>query len=172
MKLSQLPKRTSLGNYAVDVDLSDLIYHIERYKERHGLVLNPDFQRGHVWTEQQQIDFCEFIVSGGRTSEILFNHVGWQRDWKGEFVCVDGLQRITALLRMINNEIPVYGHKLEEFEDSVVFLRGTGIKMNINNLKTREEVLRWYLELNDGGTPHTQEEIERVRKMYNDEVKK
>lgn len=30
---------------------------------------------------------------------------------------------------------------------------------------TKEEVLQWYVDMNTGGTPHTNEEIERVKKM-------
>ena len=32
-----------------------------------GLQFNPDFQRGHVWTEGQQIAFMEFLLKGGKT---------------------------------------------------------------------------------------------------------
>jgi hypothetical protein len=35
----------------------------------------------------------------------------------------------------------------------------------VNDLKTEAEVLRWYLEINAGGTPHTEEELDKVRKM-------
>ena len=37
---------------------------------------------------------------------------------------------------------------------------------NVNNLKTRADVLRWYLEMNTGGTPHSKEEIKRVEELY------
>ena len=36
-------------------------------------------------------------------------------------------------------------------------------KLNINTLPTRAAVLQWYLEMNAGGTPHADAEIERVR---------
>ena len=39
------------------------------------------------------------------------------------------------------------------------------IKVNINNLKSEKEVLQWYIDMNAGGTPHSSEEIDRVRKM-------
>lgn len=37
--------------------------------------------------------------------------------------------------------------------------------LNVNNLKSEKEVLQWYIDMNAGGTPHTNEEIERVEKM-------
>ena len=37
--------------------------------------------------------------------------------------------------------------------------------LNVNDLKTEKEVLQWYVDMNAGGTPHTNEEIERVKRM-------
>ena len=37
--------------------------------------------------------------------------------------------------------------------------------LNVNDLKTEKEVLQWYVDMNVGGTPHTDEEIEKVKKM-------
>ena len=40
-------------------------------------------------------------------------------------------------------------------------------KVHVNNLKTRAEVLQWYLDLNTGGVVHTDEEIEKVKQLLN-----
>jgi hypothetical protein len=40
--------------------------------------------------------------------------------------------------------------------------------IHVNNLKTEKEVLQWYIDMNAGGTPHTTEEIDRVKKLIND----
>lgn len=37
--------------------------------------------------------------------------------------------------------------------------------LNVNDLKTKREVLQWYVQMNNGGTPHSAEEIERVKKL-------
>lgn len=37
--------------------------------------------------------------------------------------------------------------------------------ININDLKTKKEVLRWYIQMNAGGTPHSDGEIQRVKEM-------
>ena len=44
-------------------------------------------------------------------------------------------------------------------------LTRNSIKVNINDLKSEKEVLQWYVDMNAGGTPHTNEEINRVKKM-------
>lgn len=41
--------------------------------------------------------------------------------------------------------------------------------LNINDLKTKKEVLQWYVEMNENGTPHTSQEIEKVKTMLKEE---
>ena len=94
--------------------------------------------------------------------------------WKGvrkteknvykDYVCVDGLQRITAAQKFIHNEIKVFGSYYKEFEDNIRVLPQM-INLNVNNLKTEKEVLQWYIDMNVGGTPHDNSEIERVKGM-------
>lgn len=164
MKLSQIPQFTSQGSYTVDHSLRYLDEYITELVTKEGLQLNPDFQRGHVWTESQQISYIEYLLRGGRAARTIYlNHPGWMSTFEGEFVCVDGLQRLTACLRFLRNEIKVFGYYLNEYEDRLPTT--LIITININNLQTRKEVLQWYLDMNTGGTVHTDEEITKVKKM-------
>ena len=52
-----IPAFTSGGNYAADYSLRDLVSWVQKEVEKSGLILCPDFQRGHVWTEKQQEDY-------------------------------------------------------------------------------------------------------------------
>lgn len=81
-----------------------------------------------------------------------------------DYVCVDGLQRLTAAQRFIHNEIRVFGSYYKEFEDSIRILKQTMI-LDVNDLKSEKEVLQWYIDMNAGGTPHTRNEIQRVKDM-------
>lgn len=167
MKFSDIPKFTSKGEYHVNVALVEISHVINRYINNHGLELNPDFQRGHIWTEQQQIKYIEFMFAGGCSGkDIFFNHPGWQRDLLGHMVLVDGLQRLTAAQAFLENRIPAYGAFYQDYDRihySVDFL------FHVNCLKTRAEVLKWYIELNEGGVVHTPKEIKRVRKLLEEE---
>ena len=65
--------------------------------------------------------------------------------------------------KFLKDEVEVFGgYKYSEIEN---FYSNLDIKITINNLKTRKEILTWYIELNSGGTPHTKEEIERVKSL-------
>ena len=85
-----------------------------------------------------------------------------------DYVCVDGLQRITAIQRFYHDEIPAYDHRYSEFEGRLNSVRFT-VRVVTNDLQTREEVLQWYLELNSTGTPHTKKELDRVKALLNRE---
>lgn len=173
MNWSDIPEFPNI-HYSVHVPWAYFEEHLDRMKEQ-GLDLNPDFQRGHVWTEEQQIKYVEYAVRQPQSGmHLYFNHPGWMSTFRGDFVLVDGKQRINAALRFMHGEIPVFGHYVKEFThyDPKTPIRHSPDRsipsdvcfiVNIAKLKTRADVLQWYLDFNAGGTPHTKEEIERVR---------
>ena len=146
----------------------ETLQEIQEWQEE-GLDLYPDFQRGHVWTPQQQTEFVEYILRGGKTSELLFNTKGNYASTSEDFVCVDGLQRLTALLLFLEDKLPVFGHTRSQIEGIELLLREIYLTFRINELLTRRAVIQWYLEINAGGTPHTREEIDRVRDLLKKE---
>lgn len=171
MKIKDLPKYTQPSHYQVNVSWDALLEQLERWenKKTAHLEINPDFQRGHVWTEEQQIAYVEYKLANGPGADtIYFNGVGWMTSFDGPFVCVDGLQRLTAVKAFLENKIQAYGYFIQEYED-VYKLRGIDFIFKVNNLKTRKEVLTWYLEMNHRGTPHTEEDLDKVRKLVNEE---
>jgi len=167
-------KHTSVGNYTISVPLDYFNDYLEKQINKGGLQLNPDFQRGHVWTEDQQIKYVEFVLRSQDTSisqPIYLNHQNWMTTYEGDYVCVDGLQRLTALKKFIDGDLRVFGgYTINEIDN--LNLSTKSIYVCVNNLKTREEVLNWYIELNSGGTIHSEEEIDRVKQLLNLERKK
>lgn len=76
----QIPEFTPDGNYQVDMEPKYLMGWIREEEETMGLLLNPDFQRGHVWTESQQIAYLEYILRGGKSGrDLYFNNPSWRR---------------------------------------------------------------------------------------------
>lgn len=116
-KFKDIPQFTRDASYHVNMDIRRVSIWIEENIKEYNLQLNPDFQRGHVWTEEQQIAWLEFFLKGGKSgNDVYFNDPFWM-DWNmnnikpdtyKDFVCVDGLQRLTSIQRFINNEIKVF----------------------------------------------------------------
>lgn len=174
MKYSDIPQFTRSGTYQVNIPLEYVKREIDSFINEDDLQLNPDFQRGHVWTKKQQIAFIEFLLRGGKSSKVIyFNCPNWlgnrSRGQYNDFVVVDGLQRLTAVLAFINDEIPAFGIYHKDYEGRVPL--GIDLIFNVNNLETKAEVLQWYIEINSGGTPHTNKEIERVKTLLEEEKK-
>lgn len=173
MRFQDIPKFTPDGSYQVDIPLAFLERSLGSYDEAYGLHLNPDFQRGNVWSEEQQIKWLEFFFRGGRSANVIYfncpdfsahkEHKSELCDIQGMY-CVDGLQRLTAMRRFLKNEIPIFGTYCNEFEDSNA-LYSFSLKFNVNCLQTRKDMLQWYIDMNSGGTVHSEEEINRVKKL-------
>lgn len=79
-------------------------------------------------------------------------------------VLVDGKQRLTAIQKFIHGKIPAFGYYFSEFEDKLHWCEHC-LLFFVNNLSTREQVLEWYLQINTGGVVHSEEEIEKVRRL-------
>jgi len=165
-----IPQFTQAGNYEVSVAWQYLKEWINRNADdfnsgvfKGKFEMDPDFQRGHVWSESQQIRYIEFVLQGGHSSKVIYwNHPGWMKSWNGDMVLVDGKQRLSAVLRFLDDEIPAFGSLRSEYSDSMRIVHAE-FRMNVNDLKTRAEVLQWYLDLNAGGVVHTSAELNKVR---------
>ena len=174
MDFNTIRPYTSDGTYRVDVPLNQIEEAIQRYEDNYGLEVNPDFQRGHIWDEDRQIAFVEHLLRGGQGSnELRFNCTNWMR-WRGKInrnmVLVDGLQRLTAIRRFLNGEIGIFdGHYIDEIDNLPLY--HVTMSFRVNDLATRREVLNWYIEINEGGVVHTEDEINRVKELLERENK-
>lgn len=179
MTFSEIPQRIAGGGYQCNMPLEDLDGWLTRKEADpyYQLQLNPDFQRGHVWTTAQQSAYLEYFLTGGQSGlTIFFNKPSWQAGGEeprayDDFVCVDGLQRLTALRGFVRGEATAFGQRLADFGQGIRQARNSdALVFNINNLQTRAEVLTWYLQMNAGGTPHTTAEISRVQTLLETEL--
>ncbi|MFK5948092.1 MAG: hypothetical protein QM500_04910 [Methylococcales bacterium] len=172
-RLKDIPSFTRSAGYKVNTSWKYIEDWIDDQSEI-GLNLDPDFQRAHVWTELQQIRYVEFRLRKGMSGrDIYFNQPGWNDlcATGGDFVMVDGKQRLNAVRRFMNNEIPAFGTVLCDFEDSDRFsLTSADFIIHVNDLKTKAEVYQWYIDLNAGGVAHTNEEIQKVQDMLTNEL--
>lgn len=166
IKLSDIPQFTRSAAYKIIMSWDYLEEWLKGQQDDIGLDLSPEFQRDHVWTEIQEIRYVEYIVRGGKTGrDIHFNGKGWMKDFDGPLVLVDGKQRVKAVLRFLRGEIPAFGYYYSDFAPRSFGLCGPDFTIHVNDLKTDKEVMQWYVDMNAGGTVHTNEEIQKVKDM-------
>lgn len=83
---------------------------------------------------------------------------------------MDGLQRTNAIERFVGNQICAFGQYYSDFEFPIRDVAGVpsaAFKVNVhmNHFETHKEILEWYYSLNSGGTPHSKEELDRIRQL-------
>lgn len=178
MEWDDIQKFSSWGKYTTDVSWHDLENTLQRYEKESDLDLNPDFQRGHVWSKQQQIKYVEYILKRGNSSRnIIFNCPGWMEGFEGQMVLIDGKQRLNAARLFMLNELPVFdGVYRKDFKregkEIMRFPQAIHFTFYVNDLQTRAEILQFYLDLNTGGVVHSDSEIDRVRQLLSIENSK
>lgn len=136
-----------------------------------GLDLTPDFQRGHVWTPEQQSHFIENCLRGVVSSSgflIQFNCPHWthddvRSDLPAMLQCVDGLQRYTAVTGFMRDDVKAFGLVASELKGTAFSPRHFRMRIAVHDFIKRSDLLEHYLSINAGGTPHSAEEIARVR---------
>ena len=181
-ELYRLVRPLRRATYRVDVPMGvveDTLATFERdAKARKGnLELNPDFQRGHVWTQDKQVAYIENLFRGVAPRNIRFNCAGWQQSEAepgdlnpGDIVCVDGLQRLTAVRDFLDGKITIFDGKTRED------LAGTGfdvsrlgsgwsLSMEMFQITNRADLLQFYLDINRGGVVHSDDELSRVQDL-------
>jgi len=175
-QLRKIIKPLASAKYQIDVFWYDIERTLDYYeKEYGGLDVDPDFQRGHVWTIRQQEHFIENVLRGIVSSSgllIQWNCPSWNDyNYKGPmpkgFQCIDGLQRLTAVRLFIAGKLKPFGMSRDEFKGTDFDPKRClwHLKFAVHDLTSRTNLLNHYLDLNTGGTDHTEEEINRVKQL-------
>lgn len=145
------------------------ILRTESMVKGYPLNISPDYQRGHIWTVEQSSKFIGHMLEGGQVAHIIVN--------SGPNGCapipevIDGKQRITACIGWSNNKFPALLYDGREIwardldQSSRVRCRNMiGMQYALVRLN-RKQCLELYIKLNRGGTVHTDDEINRVKRL-------
>lgn len=81
--------------------MKDLVHHIDDG----GLLLDPPYQRGDVWTVEQRVNLVRSLLLGVPVAAIVLNRRGDNRAWQRNegdpgqvwYACIDGKQRLTTM---------------------------------------------------------------------------
>jgi len=164
IKFRDIPQIT-VAKYHVDISWNHMVEWLEDVKVN----MDPDFQREYIWTQTQKKQYIEWVLRGGNSGkDIYFNHPNWFKGFKGEMVIVDGKQRVNAVLDFLGNKIKAYDCYYNQYENKITPLC-CSFSVYVADLEHKKDVLQWYIDMNTGGTCHTNEEIEHVKNLLKEE---
>lgn len=126
----------------------------------------PDYQRGQSWTVHQASAFVGSMITGGFCPPCWIN----RNLYDDAMEIIDGQHRLSSLHHWMLGDIPaiepatgenIYVHEFTETDLRQLY-RKTEVKIMYVDLSLKDR-LELYLRINATGTPHSLEEIERVR---------
>ena len=171
ISFQQVP-RLMEGSYNATIPLNEVKNTLNFYDRSYGLDIDPDFQRVHVWTQDQKSAFVEHVLREGRNTTIRWNCPGWNKTEpntkQGPVTLVDGKQRLYAILDFMDDHLPAFGRFISEWKGILSIT--CNLNFIMNDLETKAEVLKWYLELNRGNVAHTPDELDRVEELLRNET--
>lgn len=129
------------------------------------LVLDPPFQRGSVWTVDQQVAWIESILEDLPLPTFFINRVDtYEASNMKPDVVIDGRQRLEATLAFMDGRLIVRGESYLDQPDNIKRkLRTVSVNVRYSDFKTEAECVALYLTLLKAGTAHTKHEIEKAQ---------
>jgi len=143
-----------------------------------GFDLDPDYQREHIWTEQQKIDLIDSIFRNIDIGKFTIIRRPWGNDPHKPatpllYEVLDGKQRITAIVDYFLNR---FKYKGKYFSELCPRDRGHFKHYRISYAEceplTQEQKYRYFLKLNTCGTPVDPNHIKKVQEMWEKEKEK
>jgi hypothetical protein len=148
------------------------IYSLLHTMKHFGVDMNPDYQRGHVWDDNDKVRLIDSIMNGCDIGKFVFIHLPYKEG--GPFYEVlDGKQRITAIIEFYESRFQYKGKYFHELSrlDQGEFLRVSVSYAEVRN-PTREAKLRFFLSVNTTGRPVEESHIKHVKELLEQETGK
>lgn len=158
---------TGWGDYPIDTVLirteTRTVFDVVRRIEQGSFVMNPDFQRDFIWTDEKQSKLIESVLM-----RIPLPVFYLAEDEQGHMVVVDGLQRLSTFQRFFQNELKLKLpdqanlHK-KRFEDLSPKLQNRvedcNLVLYIIDAKVPERARLDIFERVNGGVPLTRQQM-------------
>jgi hypothetical protein len=155
------------------------------FRESFGIEMNPPYQRGRVWSEDQKVALVRSWLTGTPTGVVILNDratPGWELvngrdDEAAVYACIDGQQRLTTAYDWFDGAfaVPASWFAAEdvtatEDTDDGPYVRWGGLTavrqrhfknrahltVAVAHANTVQEEAAVYLLVNGGGTPQTE----------------
>lgn len=154
----------------------------------YGLDLNPSYQRGSVWTNEQRMNLVRSWLGGVPIPAVTINDrfKATRDDSNGVYAVIDGKQRIETTLAWFDGELAVPASWFDdEFIESTIetddgpYITSKGLtrsgkalfnmyaRLNVIEVAvpTIQEEAELYVMLEQSGTPQTAEDVANAQRI-------
>jgi len=125
--------------------------------------MNPVFQRDYVWSEADDVAYIEWFLRTNESIRICpATTISIKRGSKTDaYQLIDGKQRCNALLKFCRGELKIFGQYFKDFE-----FKGFNPDVYFSFIDLEgDDLIDYYLAVNTTGVQHTEEEIEKARRL-------
>ncbi len=128
-----------------------------------GTNSNPTYQRGYVWTEEDEVRLIDSVFNGSDIGKFIFLKYEWPVT---DVDVLDGKQRLNTLVRFITSQFKykgLYWHQISRsdrsrFEDRTVQYA----ELDAKNF-TEADKLRLFLRVNAAGVPQDESHLSAIK---------
>lgn len=131
-----------------------------------GIELNPEYQRGNVWTLEDKVSLIDSILNEIEIGRMVMMKRPYSDSRKHMYEVIDGKQRLTTLIEFFEDRFEYNGLKYSELNylDKHQF-NGTQIAIIETDELSTEQVLEFFIRVNTSGRPVDPEHLEKVKAM-------
>ncbi len=164
-KQSNIPVFHKKDDIQIDY-MQTSICHIYSIYYSFGLNLEPDYQRGYVWTPDDKIKLIDSIFNNIDIGKFVFIHLD-NYSLPKLYEILDGKQRVSTIIDFYEGRFKYKGYWYRDMcnHDRYHF---DMYHISVGNAKrmTKKQIYEYFLKLNTTGRPIDPEHINRVKKLY------
>jgi len=137
-----------------------------------GIETETPYQRGNVWTPEQRVDLINSIFNNISIGTFVLLHREYKEKEK-DYEIVDGKQRLLTIIDFVEDRFTYRGKKFSQLHPGDrSFFDSYNVSWGEVRDMTPLKVYQLFLKLNTCGKPQEQAHIDKVRAMYEEELKK
>lgn len=137
-----------------------------------GVDMEPDYQRGSVWNDEDRTKLLDSIFAGREIGRFVFREVPYEEslEKKCMYEVVDGKQRLMTLCAFYENRFPYRGCFYNELpaEDKNWFGSAMTSLASLSDKVTKKEVLEVFVALNQNGRQIEEAVLNHAKKLLDD----
>jgi len=135
------------------------------YYYRNNLNMEPDYQRGHIWTLEDKVALIDSIFHNIEIGKFVFIFTGYEGN--SHYEVLDGKQRMTALIEFFEGRFKYRGKTFYEmnWRDQSHFERYKISYARTEKTMTDKQKYEYFLKMNTYGKAQDPAHIEYVKNL-------